>query len=463
MKSEFSKWYRTTFNQLEANPPKEIWENISNELDIEEVWEKVNLELRKKSRRKLILTNVSYLIIVLLLVGTGTLFFYYQTDLIEHPSITQYPDSYSNQTAFNKTNHSSHLEIDNIDKTTAGEKNKITSHLEVNNNADEKIVHHHNSVAANYPSQKATIVPEDFVNESPQHLNAKQKKNNKHFLKTTNPDLIASENTALSGYGIIKQNISDSITIPNYPSFALSAIVPLQVFLPEKKDSAVSFIELTYLPNNTPLKCLVIGTSFTFANSWLLNNDTYDGFNKNNLNQTNLSFGNAYAVLLGYDLSNKYTLQTEWSINNKQEQNYVRYNEGKQMQKKIEINYTHFNLLVKKKEMRFLFSNRIPISLNYIAGIQYGHIKSVSKTFNDKTRLITDRYRKNNYSLVFGVEYQFSVKQLFVISAGLRTDIGIRNIYAGNGIIPASFNRTYNSSIGLNIGINYCIPMKRRK
>lgn len=463
MKSELSEWYRTKFNQLEANPPKEIWENISNELDIEEVWGKVNLELRKKSRRKLILTNVSYLIIVLLLVGIGTLFFYYQTDLIEHPSITHFPDSYSNQTVFNKINHSSHLEVDNVDKTTVGQKNKITSHLEVNNNNDKETVHHHNSLASSDPSQKEKLLAEDFVKGAPKHLNSKQKENNRQFLKTTNPDLIPSENTALSTYGIIKQNISDSIAIPNYLSFPVSAIVPVQVFLPEKKDSAVSFIELAYLPDNAPLKYLVIGSSFTYANSWLLNNDTYDGFTKNNLNQTSLSFGNAYAVLLGYDLSNKYSLQTEWSINNKQEQNYVRYNEGKQIQKNIEINYTHFNLLVKKKETRFLFSNRMPVSLNYIAGIQYGHIKSVFRTFNDKTRLITDRYRKNNYSLVLGVEYQFSVKQLFVISTGLRTDIGLRNIYAGNGIVPASFNRTYNSSIGLNIGINYCIPMKKRK
>ncbi|MDP1745683.1 MAG: hypothetical protein Q8L90_08905 [Bacteroidota bacterium] len=463
MKSELSEWYRTKFNQLEANPPKEIWGNISNELDIEEVWQNVNLELKKKSRRKLILINAFYLLTALLLFGTGTLFFYYQTDLIEHHSISQYPGNYSNHTVFNKTNYSSHLEVDNIDKTRTGQKNKITSLLEVNNNNDKKTVHHHNSLVSSDPSQKIKLLPKDFVNESPKHLNSKQKKNTKHFLKNTNPDLISSKNTSSSTYGIIKQNISDSIVIPNYPSFPLSAIVPVQVFLPEKKDSAVSFIELAYLPNNAPLKCLIIGTSFTYTNSWLLNNDTYDGFNKNNLNQTNLSFGNAYALLIGYDLSNKYTLQTEWSINNKQEQNYVRYNEGKQMQKKIEINYTHFNLLVKKKEMRFLFSNRIPVSLNYIAGIQYGHIKSVFRTFNDKTRLITDRYRKNNYSLVLGVEYQFSVKQLCVISAGLRTDIGLLNIYAGNGTIPASFNRTYNSSIGLNIGINYCIPMKRRK
>lgn len=444
MKNDFSNWYRTRFNQLDANPPKEIWENIANELDIEEVWTNVNFELKKKSRRKVILRNTSYLIMLLLLFGTGALFFYHQADSIKPTSIAQYPSNHSDNIIFNKKSHFSHLEVNNNDKKTAIHKNKA---------------------ASNDPSEKIKIVEVSFANKISQRLNEnqKQRKNTEHFSKEANSDLVDSKTITPAIHSEINQTVFDSIINPNSTSAVLSAMVPIQIHLLEKNDSVIGSIELIGLPNDSQSKCLIIGTAFTYSNSWLLNSDTYDGFNKNNLNQTNLSFGNSYAVVLGYDLSTKYTLQTEWLINDKQEQDYIRYYEGKQVQKKIEINYTHFNLLLKKKKIKSAFKNRIPASLNYLAGIEYGYIKSVYRTVNDKTRLVTNRYRKNNYSLILGVEYQLTIKQWWLISAGLRADIGARNIYAGNAIIPASFNRTYNSSIGLNVGINYIIPLKRKK
>jgi|GEM_PF-5017940 len=520
MNSEFSNWYRAKFNQLDENPPKEVWENISNELDIEEVWTNVDYELRKRSRRKAIIRFISYSGILLLLLGSGILFFFHQPDFMKSTSLVQYQKDNSNNNSFNEKKYISLLETDNTDKKAAVHKNKITSRLEVNNNKttinknkindnlesninDKKIAIHKknapsllevnnnkttvnknkitshievnsndkktavnkNIAASNYSSNKTELLSVRTANSVSQSLNEnkKQIKNSNNFLTETNSNLVdLKTNTSLIN-GEIKQDVFDSIISPKNTSSALYLMVPLQIHLPEKKHTADSSIEYVSLPNNPQMKFLTIGTAFTYYNSWLLNNDTYEGFNKNNLNQTNLSFGNSYATLLGYDLSDIYSLQTEWSINNKQEQNYIRYHEGKEVHKKIEINYTHFNLLVKKKKLKFVFKKRIPLSLNYIAGIQYGHIKSVTNKFNDKTRLITNRFRKNNYSLVLGVEYQLTIKQLWVISSGLRADIGIRNIYAGNSIMPASFNRTYNSSIGLNLGINYIIPIKRKK
>lgn len=424
MKSEFSNWYRTKFNQLDNDPPSNTWENISNELDIQEVWTNVHFELQKKSRVRLLKRNLSYLTGVLILFGSGMLFFYYQTNAIRNIPLAKYPWNYSH-------------------------------------NDDKNITLFNSTITSKYPSEKIKLVT---VNIASKYLNKEQKKfkNRKLILTEINSEL-AEKNSSIHIQNEIKRDVTDSTNNSKDISPTMFAVLPIRVYLPEKKNSVANSMELFCLPNEGYSKSLIIGTAFTYSNSWLFNNDTYDGFNKNNLNQTNLSFGNSYAVLLGYDLSNNYTIQSEWSINNKQEQDYVRYIEGKQVHKKIIINYTYFDLLIKKKEARFAFKNRIPASFNYLAGIQYSYIKSISRTINGNTRSVKNRYRKDNYGLVLGVEYQLTIKHLWIISSGLRADIGMRNIYAGNSVTPASFNRTYNSSIGLNVGINYVIPIKRKK
>ena len=68
-------------------------------------------------------------------------------------------------------------------------------------------------------------------------------------------------------------------------------------------------------------KHIIVGTSYTYSNTWVLNSNTYSGYQKNSLNQTNISFGYAYSVLIGYDFSKRIAFQSECLINNKQEQN----------------------------------------------------------------------------------------------------------------------------------------------
>lgn len=440
MKSELSNWYRTKFDQLAEDPPKDIWESISNELDTEEVWENINLELQRKSRIRSIKKNLSYSGVFLLLFGGGIFFFYHQTKSVKTLPVAQYPWVDSKIKVFNTNNQ--------------------LSYFKANDSHDKKVGLFNPNIISSHSSEKIKLVTNDGHAYQNLKKDKEQRKKGKFSLVKYNSDPAEKQNSFFFLNEITPT--MDSTGNSKNVSMALFDIHPIQSFLSEKKDSIDNSIELVCLPKEGDVKNLIIGTTFIYSNSWLFNNDTYEGFSKNNLNQTNLSFGNSYAVLLGYDLSNYSTVQAEWSINNKQEQDYVRYYEGKQVQKKIIINYTYFDLLLKKKEPKLVFKKRIPVSLNYIAGIQYSYLKSVSRMINGNTRSVKNRYRKDNYSLVVGVEYQLTVKHLWVISSGLRADIGLRNIYAGNGVTPASFNRTYNSSIGLNVGINYTIPIKNK-
>lgn len=500
MKKDFSYWYRLKFNQLDATPPKEVWENISSELDRNEVWVKVNNELEGIARRKTIYRSIAYVSVFLILIGLGGLFLTYQTDF-KTVSLRELASGKSGYNSVNEKNVKSsapqnikqkpesvgkrisepffHFIDKEKIKQNVSSDNKTISEAEndFGNDQEKSIIKNNKPLVLKVKDENSTKNKIYKTEETSQKSPAKKQPNLENIVNTASDDLnkTRTQNTGYLLSNAYSENeppkrvsLSNSEPIPNAydstlilqqtPVF-LSLMVPLQVTLSEKRDS-VKPVNLIDLKDYTPTKNLIIGNSFTLSNTWLLNSDTYNGFDKNNLNQTNFSFGNAYAALLGYSFSNKYTLQTEWLINNKQEQNYIIYCEGKQLQKQIKINYTNFNLLIKKKGNERTLKNKWPVTLNYIAGIQYGRIKSISRTVNDKTKSITHRYKKNNYSIILGAEYQLTIKQLWMVSAGIRADIGLRNIYAGTSKIPASFNRTYNSSLGVNIGVSYIIPFK---
>lgn len=492
MKKNFSYWYRLKFNQLDATPPKEVWENISSELDRDEVWVKVNNELEGIARRKTIYKSIAYLSVFLILIGLGHLFLTYQTDfktvsLRELASVKSRYNSVDEKNVKSSAAQNIKQKPESVGKRISEpflqfiDKEKIKQNVcsdnktiseaenDFGNDQEKSIIKNNKPLVLKVKDENITKNKIYKIKETAQKSPAKKHTESDNLDKTHTQNTgyllsnaysaeEAPQTVSLSNSQPIPNAFDSTLVLQQIPIF-LSLMVPLQVTLSEKRDS-VKPVNLSDLIDYTPKKNLVIGNSFTLSNTWLLNSDTYNGFDKNNLNQTNFSFGNAYAALLGYSFSNKYTLQAEWLINNKQEQDYVIYCEGKQLQKQIKINYTNFNLLIKKKGNERTLKNKWPVTLNYIAGIQYGRIKSISRTVNDKTKLITHRYKKNNYGIILGAEYQLTIKQLWLVSAGIRADIGLRNIYAGTATIPTSFNRTYNSSLGINVGVSYIIPFK---
>lgn len=53
-KDQFSEWYKEQFNKLNGQPSPDIWDNISDNLDIDEVWTKVDSKLDVIEKRKVL-------------------------------------------------------------------------------------------------------------------------------------------------------------------------------------------------------------------------------------------------------------------------------------------------------------------------------------------------------------------------------------------------------------------------
>ena len=66
-KDQFSEWYKEQFNKLNGQPPADIWDNINDNLDIDEVWTKVDAKLDVIEKRKVLAVRGFFVFSLLLL------------------------------------------------------------------------------------------------------------------------------------------------------------------------------------------------------------------------------------------------------------------------------------------------------------------------------------------------------------------------------------------------------------
>ena len=467
MNSEFENIVSNKLNQLDENPPsgvwdnisdeldlQDVWNNISNELDVQEVWQNIDSKLTVIARRQTFVKVASFAALLLLLIGSSFLFVK-PTDKHLGRLVSDYPlvkNNYSELAQVKLKNGSP-----SSDLTTVSEKKAKSS----------------KQVAK---SKKATKSKKELKKEAKKNLNS-TKQNLSNGAIATNRSYKRKAKGHASKKTINPKSEENQLPLIGFGSNAhpIAVIQPFNMFTmlqPDSEETTMARLNQNTLSHPakdagyTP-KCvdrtgyLIVGSSYTYSNTWILNSISSSSYERNSLNQTNISFGYVYSLFIGYHLSSRLTLQSECLINNKQEQSYIEYREGKRVYENLEINYTQVNLLAKKTNPQVLFNN-LPASFNYIGGIQYGYMKSINETENGVTSSVSENYKKNNYSLVLGFEYQIMLNRSFSIFAGLRADVGLNNLYVGN-TSNSKPNKTYNTSIGLNSGIAYRIPMKRKK
>src|SRR6056297_1667992 len=53
-KDKFTEWYKQQIESNPYDPPESVWNNIHNELDVDNVWQRISSHLQKEQRRELI-------------------------------------------------------------------------------------------------------------------------------------------------------------------------------------------------------------------------------------------------------------------------------------------------------------------------------------------------------------------------------------------------------------------------
>jgi hypothetical protein len=197
-----------------------------------------------------------------------------------------------------------------------------------------------------------------------------------------------------------------------------------------------------------------LGLITSFKNTWLLNHETFDGFRSESLNTTEIVFAPDAGVSLNYALNKNWSLQADAFLYSGAGQEYQGFYDGKYGRKKITLRYSTIDISVKySRAMKGFFIG--PASMNFVAGNYVSILNNASLKKISYVSNIGSQYQKYDFGLRLGTEIEMHLNDHLSVAPGLFVSLGIPNIYKGTVNIPGYFRKTHNGSEGIRLAIYY--------
>lgn len=197
---------------------------------------------------------------------------------------------------------------------------------------------------------------------------------------------------------------------------------------------------------------------FTSAhNNWILNPALKETVTPNSKLTHQLDFGYTYGLAMGYEFSRKWGLQLEWIVNSEQGQRFTKealYNAAAgDSDTDINLTYTYFPVLLKYRNQRMFSLTKQPLVVNYIAGIQYGMLKSAE--INIENPIVQDDLLQlSSWGFVWGMDYDFYLNKNYFLTFGARTSLSTSSDSRYKPVFPTT-NTSNRLLIGLRASFNY--------
>lgn len=425
----FYGWYKERFNELSEPPPDDVWNSVSSQLDIDEVWREVDFKLTVIERRKKTLRRISYTLLLLLLFGgTGTVLVYSlkkPNEEIAGAEKLPVVNSFKNHVSEGNSNLSSR----SSGALNPQDPGQLTSSLSKGNEILSSF-HTHSKYYPPYTgNSRDTIVMQTEDKVVGYGTSGLHKKTSGNFV-TGEDGLMTIHPLPLS---FLPLHAPDSLSMP---------VIPLPGNMNDDfiKDGKNAF------------RGFYFGGVYIFKNTWLLNNKTFKGLSPRSLDQTNLHFGNSFGISGGYYITPEWNVELNWYYFSRQGQTYHVYDEGEYLLQKINLDFMLFNISVKRNSVTLPLKSNFQMSGSFISGLNYAVLKR-----GDDGTASNSSYSKSDYGFRIGYEFNFLLSNRFLFSPGITCDIGLKNIYEGNSSLPKNFNRTYNAALGLNMGLKYLL------
>lgn len=172
--------------------------------------------------------------------------------------------------------------------------------------------------------------------------------------------------------------------------------------------------------------------------------------------------GTAYTIKAGYNFSERVGVEAGWNIKSTEGQkyNFIPYSVARidvdQMKNRITLNYTQIPVTVKYKFTKVSSVTKHPLSLNVEAGVQYGYLKSVTKSYQNSLTQ-DDKFRKHEIAAVAGVGYDVYLSKNIAVNLGARATYGT-NIFQSPVSEYNEFSAPHNLTAGVHAGLTYLFP-----
>lgn len=393
---DFLKWYKNTIEESDLNPPENIWENIQDQLDIDNSWQAIRNHLVKEANKRKV-RFLSYAASVLLFLSFAG-YFFINTDLLTDET----------ELVSEKFN-----EIKQLDKKT-NRKNELS----VKESKLKERYFDKSSKSKTYYANKAEI--------KEVQIEADTKVDDKIL-----PDLIRSlKNHPVSLDDTMHQNL-----------ILAKVYNPVKYNEPKAKET-------------NAFKKLYVGATGQIANTWLLNEKTYSGIEGSSLTTANASFGSNIGIYVGTNLFDWIDLQLDLNILVKNNQNYNEYLDGKYIENNLSFSYSHVS-----PSARFYINSKKFMQGEHAlnVGAYAGYLHSAYQILDGKTINLTDYYNNYDFGVFIAYEYVMPLTNKLGLGTGVRAYYGFQNIYSGNEFIPSYLNKTTNASVNISLSLKYRI------
>ncbi len=203
------------------------------------------------------------------------------------------------------------------------------------------------------------------------------------------------------------------------------------------------------------LKRISIGVIGSYNNTWLLSSQEWDELSDADASSIS-GLGKNIGIITSIDYSEKLCFQMEL-VHTETSQNYKRAFGNDFSPEELLVNYLNLNILAIHKRNHFI--EDYPASHNFIFGAGFGYLTAAKLRDGDVRVDIKEEYTKENVSLSMGYEYEVRPTRRWSIAAGLRTNYGLSNI---DRVVYSEFddNRSNTFSWGGHIMVKYHLGYK---
>jgi hypothetical protein len=448
--------YRNDVGRLNETPPESCWDEINTQLDLDETWASISIELNRvlplnndfnivtQSKNQIILTRLITIVSPIVLI----LFLLFSDDRLATLNFQQLSG--------NKT------KAEPIDLPATLQISKETPIISLPRDEERKI----------FPQVKSVYQPE-------------QKKsrillfNQLHVGKAVKIPIVTSAlpNPEI-GFTTVKSYPPDKTIGPSdrkyhIPSFPDTLIPSRPVFSPLIINPSFPSSLVTEPwnatgneSNQTGLLTSVtnfkrnrfsIGISLTEKNTWMISQETLEGLDKQKLNRTKAEFLNDIGVILRYTQSERWSFEGTGFLSSKTGQSYRQYMNGIYSSKSYELKYVSFEMTARHTFHRSLKINNV--HFYSITGAYVSHLSSAYKQVDQTQFDVSIDYDPVDYGVIIGYEMEVVLFDRLAIAPGFRIKYGIPNIFADHPGIPDELHTTRNAS--LEFRLNLILPLSK--
>lgn len=431
-KDDIEDFYREAVDNYGQSDMPDLWGDIENSLDIEEVWENLDTSLDRRKRRGIIFlwTGQVAALILFLIVGNWLV-----------REMNDWSDRNSSETQWT-------WRIDSESATELPEK-RMANHESTDSCPPEPNGPVHVDIPGQPPSPQRQLAFDGLQPQKDQPRTPPLQPVD--TLQARTPFLTDAGTDPPAQHIPMRRQRAKLLPNASHPLPFMGWHDPAMGEFPDPESMMEP--ELPEAPEFRP--AFFTGVVAGFKNQWLLNPETFQGFQGDQLDATRADFSGALGVQAGLMFTARLGIQLDYIFLSSSGQKYIDYINGKTSEREINLHYQKL-IMSSRFQRADWYLLGIPAYDYFQAGFYAGRLTRASQQrTNNGISDLFETYHKWDYGLFGGYEIELAVMHQLRLVGGVRIAQGLRNIYRGTASRPRDLFRTRNASGQLTIGLRY--------